>query len=511
MALSDTHPAYTARLPDWIVMGDCYEGERAVKEKTDEYLPATANMITDGYGTSGSPGQNAYDAYLARAVFPSDVSDSVEANIGVAHRKPPGVAVPTAMEPLLKALTVDRADMETLLRRINEAQLTFGRCGLLVDVPTGKGADAMPYVCKYGATAILNWSTYQPEGGNERLELVVLDESGMVQDNELVWKEQKQYRVLALAERMIERGLLDGAQLRGVTTGYVVGVTTNSTTLQSCEWTQPVLRGKALEEIPFTFVNVQDLSDCPDKPPLLGLAQTCLAIYRGEADRRQALFMQGQETLVLTGVDEDNDPEKESAPKRVGAGAMISLPAGGDAKYVGVGASGLAEMREALAEDRQLAAQKGMRLHDATEGASGQSGDALGIRVAARTASLVGLVRAGGAALQRALGHCAMFLGMDPEAVVVEPNIDFAEDMMTGEELGQWAAAKRMGAPVSWQTIYDIMLNRGVATRTWEEEQALIDDEEPASGTGMDPNDPNQQDQNANGAEDQNQNDPPVN
>ena len=90
--------------------------------------------------------------------------------------------------------------------------------------------------------------------------------------------------------------------------------------------------------IPFVFINSKDLSTIPDKPPLDSLARLALAIYRAEADYRQNLFMQGQDTLVRIGSTFEQDDENKAV--RMGAGARLDMPVNGDAMYIGVSGKG---------------------------------------------------------------------------------------------------------------------------------------------------------------------------
>jgi hypothetical protein len=54
-ALSTKNPYFIQRELDWVMMRDAYGGERYIKEKGQEYLPATSSMIQDGMGF-GQPG-----------------------------------------------------------------------------------------------------------------------------------------------------------------------------------------------------------------------------------------------------------------------------------------------------------------------------------------------------------------------------------------------------------------------------------------------------------------------
>ena len=500
MAVNARHPLYEDQLNNWKLLGHCHEGEAAIKAEGETYLPPTSGHVADGMG-EGQPGLKAYEAYLARAVFPDDVRESVEGLVGIMHIKPPKqMNVPTVLEEPINNITSDNEDALTLLRRVNAAQLTKGRIGLLVEVPDGVTGDAVPFIATYSAESIINWTTGPSKYGRDEPDVIVLDESGMEQLQDLSWKYVDSYRVLATGAAL-ERLL--GARPEGVPAGDVYVVSTGPTLdLAARTWIAPQIKGRTFERIPFVFINVQDLAPDPDRPPLLGLANRCLAIYRAEADYRHSLFMQSQETLVILG-DQELDPDSDKDETRIGAGAIIRISnPDGDVKYVGVSGAGLAEQGKALQADYDKAAQLGLKLLDGGEGGgSQQSGEALRIRVAARTASLSSIARAGVAGLAQAVKYVAEWMGASPDDVEFEANTDYAANQMTGEDLTKLVSAKTMGAPISWETIHSLMRNGKLTEKTYEEELDLIADEEPAGGVdargnplgdpNADPNDPN--------------------
>jgi hypothetical protein len=234
--------------------------------------------------------------------------------------------------------------------------------------------------------------------------------------------------------------------------------------LAGLEWDEPNMMGEKLESIPFSFVNSKDLSPTPDYPPLDGLANHCMAIYRGEADYRQNLFMQGQDTLVRIGAMPGDDEVV-----RTGAGARIDVPQGGDVKYAGVSSNGLPEQRMALENDYQRAMQKSGQLSDSTSRAK-ESGDALRIRVAAQSATLPAVAQAGAAGLEKVLKTLAEWHGANPDDVSIQPNLDFTDDELNGQTLVQIMQAKGLGAPISEESIH-----------TWMQEQGLIEMETPSA------------------------------
>jgi len=485
MALDSTHPLYSDRKEDWITMRDLYKGERHVKAKGETYLPATKGMKLDGMGTQGGKpklGQEVYDAYRTRAVLPDYVKDAVEAYIGLLHQKPATIELPAVMEPLRERATLYGEPLELLLRRINEEQLVTGRVGLLLDLPENPDpANPLPYVALYITEAIRNWDDGEIGNDLAKLNLVVLDESGYKRGADFEWTSVAKYRVLEL-----------GSETEGSVLAYRVGVFQNegggAPAYDPTLVRTPLLRGTALDKIPFVFINTKDIVSAPDEPPLMGLARLALAIYRGEADYRQNLFMQGQDTLVVIGERRKHaeQVEGENEPVRTGAGSMIELEQGGDAKYVGVNSQGLAEQRQALEGDRKRAEARSGQLINASSGEK-ESGEALKTRVAAQTATLNQIAQTGAAGLEYLLRMCAEWMGANPDEVRVTPNLEFADFEMSGENLVKLMTARTMGAPISKRSIHDLMVDQGLTKLDYETEKDLIDEEnaeDPLLGTG---------------------------
>lgn len=183
MALNSTHPDYSHRLEDWLLMRHAYAGERTVKEQGTVYLPATPGQVLDGM-KAGEKGRIAYDAYKLRAVFPDYVTDAIEFYIGLLHQKDAEIELPAAMEEMLTKATVDGESLQSLLRRINEQQLVAGRLGLLLDVTPTKDT---PYIALYVAEAIRNWDDSNDHIGVNSVNMVVLDETTEKRNIEFVW------------------------------------------------------------------------------------------------------------------------------------------------------------------------------------------------------------------------------------------------------------------------------------------------------------------------------------
>lgn len=471
MSLVDKHPEWIERLGEWTQMADTYAGERAVKSKRLDYLPASEGMVQDGMTTPSSPGWKDYEAYLLRAVFHDVVRDAVKAMVGIIHEQPAEIQMPKRMEGMIKRATINGEGIHMLHRRITVAQFVYGRGGLLADVPTGQDVDkVMPYLSFYDPIRVINWDAGKLDEGKNELALVVIDEGGYRREG-FNWKTERKYRVLA---RGVPADLDDSWDRPGEDDPYGVCVKVNDTSMPiGGDFVYPQIGGKTLNQIPFVFIGANDLVPEPEIPPLLGLSNLALAIYRGEADYRQTLYAQGQQTLVIIGGAVD-----EAAPTqlRTGNKGVIDLKISGDAKYIGVSAAGLSEMRQSLKTDLDRAGAEGVQFLDA-QSEPGESGEALRIRVAAKTTTVGSVARAGASGLEQALKYCAEWLGEDPEEVHVRANTDFADQTVAGAALLAFMQSKQLGLPLSLKSIHGMMKVNNMTEMDFDQENEQIEEE----------------------------------
>jgi hypothetical protein len=462
MPLDTKHPDYEEFVLDWERVRDCYAGERVVKNRGQFYLPPTRGMILDGMVNSSQLGWQMYEAYRIRAVWHDLFKEAVEAYIGLLHYKSAQITLPESMKDIRSN---EGETPQTLLRRINEEQLITGRLGLLTDLPAVPDqARPLPYITMYTAENVCNWDTGEDISHQVQLRFVVLNESGLSREDTsdvFSWTNKIRYRVCSLGD--IETG--QGNDYRSAL--YSEG--SGTPTFIPSDMKPSVIRGKPFNKIPFSFVNSKDGLPAPDQPPLIGLANMMFAIYRGEADYRQNLFMQGQDTLVTIGTIRSSDSVDPEAPLRTGAGSRIDMDAGGDAKYIGVNSAGLPEQRQALGNDRQRAEVRAGQLVNARLGDK-ESGDALRTRLAAQTATLKQIALTGGASLEAQLKDIAVWMGEDPNKVKVEPNEEFSSDSATGQDISQLMDAKDKGAPISYESIHEWMVDKGYTKRSFKED-----------------------------------------
>lgn len=476
MSLSAKHPSRAEIDPDWELMRHAYAGERKIKEFGTKYLPETSGMRADGM-QEGQEGYAQYRAYITRAVYHDVVRPALEGLLGIMHNKPAVIELTPRLERLRNKATSQGENLQALLRRMNEQQLLMGRIGLMMDVPSGQPVNSvMPYLTTYDAERILNWDVTMPDFGDQKLSLVVLDESTNRRTSGFLFERKNRYRVLATGATIKSLSpAFDATELSD--DEYYAAVVENDDVALAV-WVKPSIGGTSLKELPFSFVGSKDLVPDPDYPPLLPLARLSLAMYRGEADYRQALFMQAQETLVLIGATYGEEDKL-----KVGAGAQIDVPLGGDAKYIGVSADGLGEMRQGLQNDKANAMEYGARMLD-NRGKEAESGDALRVRVASKTATLSTVVDTAGEALLQTLRRAAEWVGDDPDKITVQVNKDFSDVRMAPRDILELQQAKMLGAPISQKSIHKVLRDKSFTDMSYDDELSEIEDEEPLNLTG---------------------------
>ncbi|MEM7366385.1 MAG: DUF4055 domain-containing protein [Pseudomonadota bacterium] len=470
MGLSETHPQYDKMIDIWTVARDFYEGEHAVKAAGAKYLPPTSGQRNDGAGKSAtSDGALDYEAYKMRALVPDNLYEAIDSAIGSLTKKDPEIILPPAMKTLEERASALGESLPMLLKRIYTDQLLLGRISVLGDLDATNNHS--PILTTYDALSAHNWNDTITPQKTDNLSFVALNESCPVMDPEsLSWKEQEQYRGLML---------LDADGKFAATGGQYATVTSIG---NNTSWSDPVFperMGRRLDQIPFEFINAADLVPMPSRPPMYGLMMIIWHIYMGEADYRQHVHTQGQDTLFTNGFDLPKDDDGNPVSIRTGAGTHIHAPSDkANMKYVGVDSSGLEESRTMLENDYTRASQKGGQLLDRA-GGNGESGEALRIRIASQTIRLPNIAIAGAAGVQSVLRKMAPLYGVtDLESIQINPNLKFVEDEIDMSRLVDAMEAKTLGFPISRRSLHTYAFKHGYTEKTYEQEIDEIAEEE---------------------------------
>lgn len=448
--ITTRHPAYLQFLPSWELMRDTFDGEDCIKEKGEKYLPMKS-------GTAAIKDEReklkAYHAYKLRAEFPELVAPTVRGSVGIMLKQQANVELPKSMEFLRERATQDGLTIEALHRRIAVELMVTGRYGVL----PGIGPDGSPYLAGYSAESIINW-----DSTNNSPDYVVLDESGWVRDRDNGdWKVECKYLECGLDE---VGNVFTREWLQNDKTFAAQAVVGAADRLK-----------RPLKTFPFVFFSANDLSACPDDVPLYGLGRIAVRIYRLDADYTTSLHMTSEPTPVVIGFD-DPKAAKEAGhlPQGIGAATLWVLPPGGDAKFLEFTGPGIAAQKQAIADALTEAVAFGSQILVDTSKAA-ESGDAIQLRLGNQHSLLHLVAQNSAAGLERALKNIALWIGEDPDAVKVTPNLEFFDKPLDAQTLTALVAGWQQGA-YSYSTMFDRLKRGNIVPmdRTEDEEKEFM-------------------------------------
>lgn len=472
MAVDTKRKEFADMRGKWERCRDVIAGEDAVKAKGPTYLPMLG-------------GQNVgeYDAYKLRATFYEGVKLTRDALVGLVMKKPPDVdSLPTPAEALVKDITLDDTPLAAFAQAQLEEVLGVGRYGIFIDMPRGGWSSSgeapapvpapdsgepvnrppRPYLVPYRTEQIINWRK-SIVNGDSVLSLVVLQEEVEVDKGDFDYECVTQWRVLQLQG--------------GVYTVTVFRRKDNKSTGEFVVHEPPVAplrRGKTLDFIPFIPVRATGLQPEPVEPPLLGMVDVSLSLYRTDADLEHGCHWTALPTPVLSGVN-------SADPIRIGSGTAITLPVGGEAKMLEFSGSGLAALEARSDKKIDRMATLGARILETDESSAGKE-TATGVkaRQGSSQARLKTVAITSSQALTKAMRIMCWWAGftndVNDEKIVVTLNANFAETNLTPEEVKTRLLAVQAGQ-MSPETFYDALAKGGWARPgiTYEQERADIE------------------------------------
>lgn len=480
--LDVVHPEYACRVYQWERCRDVLAGQDAVKARNGGkcYLPPTAGMILDGMGSDCDLGYCNYKAYLQRSHFYGYYAEAVDLALGMLWNKPPVIEglKDTPLEYLETRATHEGESLERLLYRINEAQISTGRMGILADMPAGGSTGLpQPYISMYGESCITNWdASFVGQLATESLNLCVLNESGPRRVDTFQWEEWTQYRVLALGP--VDTNEQSGVYRQGVFAQEGAAAATFDETLMFA----PSIQGRELNEIPFVFINANSTTSCPQDPPMLSLADLVLHLYRLQADYSAELHGQTSATLVTKGLTKN--PKDEKKPQRLGVGGHVDLGSNKEAEayFLELSGKGLPELRQAVSDAKSLCRERSGEVVDQSSRGR-ESGNSLEQRISVRTATLHSIAQHAAEGVTKLLKTMARWMGMNDEQISkirIIPNTVFAKTSFDSIDLLALAKSKLSGgAIIPFSMIHQYLVQKGLTTLSFSEAVKIWQDEKP--------------------------------
>ena len=449
-------------LPTYKIIRDCLSGSRAIKEAKTEYLPRP--MQDD----PSDANYQRYEDYRARAVFYNVTYRTLEGLTGQVYSREPVVDLPSSMLDM-----IDNADGSgATLKQISEEHLrnviAYGRSGVWVDYAEpsdeyraqtelqGKEAsDAIrPTIHVFKPWDVINWR-FKNIGAKKLLSLVVVQRNYVKSDDGFQEVIDKEYLVLRLNdndeyEAVVYRN--NGGEF------YIHSINTPKKQ-----------NGKRFREIPFEFASVRKNNNNVDRPPLEDIAHLNIAHYRNSADYEEMVYMLGQPTPFIVGLDRNwVQSVLEGGKIRLGSRIATPLPVGADFKLLEI--TQTSAHKEAMEQKEQQMIAIGARLiYDTKTKTATEDNNDKSTEESVLSSIAFNVSRS----IQNMLRFAGMFkLGDNVENITFDLNTEFDLQDMSPEEMTAVQNVWKAGG-LTWEEFRFALRRAGMAFV--EDEQAKND------------------------------------
>ena len=372
--VNTVHRIYQKLKPRWAMVRDAVEGEWAVKDAGQVYLPKLTGQE-----------ESEYKAYIARALFFEATRRTLNGLNGMVFRKEPTIeAKETTKELYLPRVTKDGESFQSFAQVVLREVLMLNKYGIMADLPEQITSESEPWLVGYTAESIINWRFgTDPTTGRKILTRVVLEEAYERPDPEDQFKvlNSPQWRVLELLPREVaeadQMGVANAAiipkQPQGSRDIYRVqvwrkkkdspdkAIATSATEEEFIieEETFPSFQNTGMAVIPFIIVTAEDEDKEDQKPPLEGLASVNMSHYRSSADLEHGRHFTALPTPYVIGLAEQQDLTIGSSKAWMIVGANKNEVEIGMLEFEG---KGLEALENALEEKQKQMAILGARL-----------------------------------------------------------------------------------------------------------------------------------------------------
>lgn len=419
---------------------DCLDGEDAVKDQGQLYVPKPDGMTPQNYSH-----------YLDRACFYGAPEMTLRALVGLALRKDPVIALPTRLEPMRLNATHDNAPLQVLIEDTVREVASMGRYGLLLDFPaTGNSSNSVPHISTFRAESIEDFETAFVDG-RKMLTRVHLS-SDETEDGADIHYEL----ILEDTIYKFRRFIRDEKDNRVDVGDEVI----------------PTVNGLALTYIPFVLVSHEGLRPDDVTPPFLSLCKVAVSHFKNSADREHAIFLTASPTPWIAG-----SVPADKVPTQIGAGAVWTLPENTEVGMLEFAGAGVAAMKDLMEEKSETMISLGARMLSSTVNRN-ETIDTATQRTRSELALLHGVVVSVEAGLNRLLRLAAEWVGADPNEASVSLSRDFIESSMEPKMIEQQMKLYLSGV-ISRATLHENLQKGEIvrSDRSVEDERDLIEED----------------------------------
>jgi hypothetical protein len=496
MPVDTTHPFYEDQTEDWLTARVSVAGEKAIRNDLVRYLPVPPGMPAPQFNPGGSKFKQTdrYGWYASFAEYPEIVAPTVEGFQGLMHEKPPTVKLPAKMEYLIEKATPNGDSLDDLWESVTREMIVAGRQVLVGEV-VGDEALSVPY----HAESLINWMVSTKREGAVP-SLCVIRESSFEPDDKDEFRQRliTRYRELRLVGdrygvRLWKSVAATPTETLRDTVGNPLQQQTSTIVPMGAPQREAVdgadeegfvfperMGAGAFDFIPIDVGNASGLGFVYGHVPVLPMSRRAMSIFRRTADYNRALYVKGDPQAVII-----SDMAEEDLPTTIGGSGIWLIPTGGDAKYLDIDGTGLPLLREAIVDDYSRFVQEAGRFLESSDSNPNESGRAVEKRLQAQRVTLRSLVIEAGRLMEahlRTLGRMLDLSESELKEISFVPNMDFTENVMTGQDLLQYVTAKNTGAPWSLKSMHAKMAKGGLTDMTFEDEMSEVRGESALSG-----------------------------
>ena len=462
------HEEYSENIDNWKLIEDVISGKKAIDAKGDTYLPIPSGRS-----------EKEYQAYQKRAVLYNATARTLDGLLGALFRKDVKVSVPESLEYILSNTDGEDNGISQFSKKLATNVISKGRQGVLVDFPQARGVETLAdernanmkaRIQTYSPESIVNWRVVK-DGSLLKLTHVLLKEDEAISGGH-AFKFEKftRYRLLELDDEgfYFIRILEERKDEKAKTTTYV-----------EVENIVPRLpNGELLDKIPFFFVGSVDNGAAVNRPPLYDIAQLNLAHYRNSADFEEALYMIGQPTSYIVGLNRDFITENQGNI-RIGSRITWLLPEGAQVGLLESKAD-KSVLQQAMEHKETELVGMGARILQDNSSRGSESAESVMLRRSGESSQLSCIADNINVAMTEALKMCAKWMGLPDTDIKYSINKDFFSTRLSHQDITALVAAWQGGA-ISRGVLFDNLRKGEIIDPTLEDEDIIsdIEDEEP--------------------------------
>jgi len=401
--------AVKAMLPDLMLVRDVAAGQRRITGRTTTYLPQHPKEEPANYRIR-----------LGRPTFFNAFMRTLEGLVGMVFRTSPelGEDVPKVIENHWENIDKEGNHGEVFLKTVFADALEAGHNAIFVDYPAIANPDRVtraeervrdlrPYWVHVRKEDILNFRTSRGPGGERRLDQITLRFRTHEQDGTFGDKPVVRYRVYQRIDGTVRWEIWQEGEDKMPRPTDERGV---------------ILKQ---DRIPIVFIYGRQTGFGESTPPLLDLANLNLLHYQTNADYFHAMHIACVPVPVAIGMQE--------GALVVGPNASLSLPPGGDFKYVETSGAALAAARTALEDLEGQMAVMGLSLLQGEKRAA-ETAEAKRLDKSEKDSALSTAARALQDGVEQALLFHAGYLG-EPNGGSITINQDFMAEAMSPDQV----------------------------------------------------------------------------